>query len=418
MHKNIITKIKSLPKNGFTLIEIIVVVVVIGILSGISFVAYSNWETKSIEAQLKSDLNVAASAMDNARTFNNSYPVSIPATVKTSSEVTLSGGGSTDGKSFCVDATSSRDDTIHYFIDSYLKSKGAKSGTCATRILCPDGFIIVPGSSTYKTSDFCAMKYEAKNAGGNIPVSQPSGSPWVNVTQAQAISYSRNVANCTNCHLISEAEWMTLAQNVLNIGSNWTSGSVGTGSVFNGHSDRSPDSALSVANVNDSYSGTLNSSSDNSITTVNTILGGIDYMYGYTQRRTLNLSNGEVVWDLSGNVYEVTSGVITGGQPGVEGKGLADREYVNLNINLDKTEVPIMPISTGIVGADLWTSENGIGTIYSDASLSDSIVRSFGRGGDYTWGSKGGMFSLGLDYDTDTQYDSRSGFRVTAPIQE
>lgn len=415
MRKNIITKLVDASNKGFTLVEVIVVIVIITILSGITFVAYSDWEIKSVEAQLKSDLSTAASAMDNARTFNNNYPVAIPTTVKASSEVTLSGGGSTDGKSFCIDATSSRDDTIHYFIDVYLKSKGAKSGTCATRTLCPSGFVVVPGSSTYKTSDFCVMKYEAKNAGGNVPVSRASGTPWVNVSQSQALSYAPNVVGCTGCHLISEAEWMTISQNVLNIGTNWSSGTVGTGYVFSGHNDNSPVGRQQVTNVNDGYNNTNNSSGDTSITTVIDILGGTDYMVGDSQRRTFNLSNGEVIWDLAGNVFETTSGTITGGQPCMDTGGYVFSEYINLNVNTDKLEVPIMPISTGIVGADNWTGDDGIGDVY--CSSAETATHAIGRGGDYQWGSGTGIFALGLDYD-DSQTDSRSGFRVTAPIQE
>lgn len=416
MRKNIITKLTGASNKGFTLVEVIVVIVIITILSGITFVAYSDWETKSVEAQLKSDLSTAASAMDNARTFNNSYPVTIPTTVKASSEVTLAGGGSIDGKSFCIDATSSRDDTIHYFIDVYLKSKGAKSGTCATRTLCPSGFIVVPGSSTYKTSDFCVMKYEAKNAGGNVPVSRASGTPWVNVSQSQALSYSPSVVGCTNCHLISEAEWMTISQNVLNMGTNWSSGTVGNGYIFSGHNDNSPVGRQEVTNVNNGYNNTNNSSGDTSITTVVDILGGTDYMLGDSQRRTLNLSNGEVIWDLAGNVFETTSGTITGGQPCTSSAGdYVFSEYINFNVNTDKPEVPIMPISTGVVGADSWTRVNGIGDAYCNPD--ETATHAIGRGGDYQWGSGTGIFALGLDYN-DSQTDNRSGFRVSAPIQE
>lgn len=94
----------------------------------------------------------------------------------------------------------------------------------AASISCPSGFIIVPGSITYGTSDFCVMKFEAKNVGG-VATSQASGVPWNSISQASAVSTS--AAACTGCHLITEAEWMTIAQNVLSVSSNWGEGSVG-----------------------------------------------------------------------------------------------------------------------------------------------------------------------------------------------
>lgn len=414
MHNRIITKKFTGNVDGFTLIELIVVVVIIAILSGISYVAYSNWEIKAVEAQLKSDLSGAAAAMDNSRTYNNTYPASVPNSFIASSDTTLV-GGSSDGRTFCIDATSTRETSLHFYIDYYIKTKGARPGTCATRTLCPSGFVVVPGSSTYKTSDFCVMKFEAKNAGGNVPVSRAAGTPWVSVSQSDASVYARNVVGCTDCHIISEAEWMTIAQNVMNIGLNWSSGVVGSGYIFSGHTDGAPNSPLAVSDEGNPYSDTLNSSGQNTYTELANQFDFVDYIIGNSQRRTFNLSNGSVIWDFSGNIWEGTSGIIDGSQPAISGRNYGSWDYIDLNINTDKTDTPIMPISTGILGSDKWTSANGIGKLYSSANETDK--RAFGRGGDYQWGSAGGILALGLDADS-AWVDNRSGFRVAAPIQE
>src|SRR5690606_16004219 len=103
-------------------------------------------------------------------------------------------------------------------------------------------------------------------------------------------------AACTGCHLITEAEWMTIAANVLSVPSNWNGGTVGSSYFFIGHSDNSPSSALIASNFDsDGYEGTGNYAGDT------TVLAGV---YGNSQRRTLVLNNGEVIWDLAGNVYE------------------------------------------------------------------------------------------------------------------
>ena len=63
------------------------------------------------------------------------------------------------------------------------------------------------------------MKYEAKQVGATTSVvSTASGAPWIGVSQTTAAtSIATNVAGCTGCHLVTDAEWMTVAHNVLTL---------------------------------------------------------------------------------------------------------------------------------------------------------------------------------------------------------
>jgi prepilin-type N-terminal cleavage/methylation domain-containing protein len=120
--------------RAFTIIELLVSITIIGILASISIVSYSNWQTSVISAQLKSDLNGVASAMENARTFGNVYPLSIPATFKPSQNVTLAGGSIDSGKTYCIDASSSKI-SLTFHIDQSIEHQGAQSGTCSSRLV-------------------------------------------------------------------------------------------------------------------------------------------------------------------------------------------------------------------------------------------------------------------------------------------
>lgn len=116
--------------NGYSLLELIVVICIIGIISTIAVISYSGWKQSTMFTQLSNDLNGVSTAMESARTFNNSYPLTIPSTFTPSNGVTLSGGGRADGKSFCIQAVSANYPTLIYSIDSSDSNVQVKSGAC------------------------------------------------------------------------------------------------------------------------------------------------------------------------------------------------------------------------------------------------------------------------------------------------
>ncbi len=288
---------------------------------------------------------------------------------------------------------------------------------------CPYGFIVVPGSDTYGTSDFCVMKYEAKadDNGDGIGdtnqtsgyntwpanthpisadrklVSTPQGYPVVEILQPTAITASSSyTTGCgSGCHLITEAEWMTIAQNVLSVSSNWSGNAVGSGYIYRGNSDTVPNTALEAdANDANGYAGTENSSPS-------------------IQRRTLTLTNGEVIWDMAGNVGEYTQGFIAGGQqPGLVG----DSDYVAKDWNngsLLMNGLPYLsqPSSTAIAGISGWSSSQGIGRLYS--YYSEAADRIFLRGGRWSDQSLCGVLALDLYRSPSYTIGSSIGLRVS-----
>lgn len=65
--------------NGFTIVELLVVVVVIGIIATISAVSYSGIQTNAAVAVLKSDLKSASTELEVERVEDGSYPSSLSA---------------------------------------------------------------------------------------------------------------------------------------------------------------------------------------------------------------------------------------------------------------------------------------------------------------------------------------------------
>ena len=119
--------------RGFTIVELIVVIAIIAILAAVSVVGYGAWRTSATKTQVRSDLNAAAAAMENHRTFNNGYPTTIPATFTVSEDVVLALQAGSSGSVYCIDGTSTADPSIQYFIASGYSGEGAIEGTCLTR---------------------------------------------------------------------------------------------------------------------------------------------------------------------------------------------------------------------------------------------------------------------------------------------
>lgn len=377
---------------GFTIVELLIVVVVIAILAAVTIVAYSGVTTRARVSTAQNSTSQAvtkilAYAVDHAE----EYPADIESLGIVDSE-TITYDYTVDNtaspKVFCVTV---KVGTTSYYQNNTDATKPTE-GECPAApvaLTCPTGYIVVPGDSRFGTSDFCVMKYEAKNLGG-VATSQAAGTPWVSVSVFTATDTAQ--AACAGCHLITETEWMTIAANVLSVGSNWSGGTVGSGSIYSGHNDTSPDS-IQPASVNDSegYVNTYNNAPS-------------------TQRRTLTLTNGEVIWDLAGNAEEWTQGANFGGtQPGLASETYSDwREWNNTQLVWNSLPATSRPsaISGTVAG---YTAAQGIGRL--DSSY-NTMMFGYTRGGAWGFSTSAGVLGLRMQSMAGVSGNAIS-FRVT-----
>lgn len=67
-------------QTGFTIVELLIVIVIIGILAAITIVAYNGIQARSNNARRMSDIQSVAKVIEMYKAQNGSYPISGPAT--------------------------------------------------------------------------------------------------------------------------------------------------------------------------------------------------------------------------------------------------------------------------------------------------------------------------------------------------
>jgi prepilin-type N-terminal cleavage/methylation domain-containing protein len=290
------------------------------------------------------------------------------------------------------------------------------------------GWVLVPGSSQFGTNNFYVMKYDAvcSDGEGNVLndttgsanttsyhiyandgmggiactgsrqiASLPGGYPIADITETEAKTY----CSAIGAHLLTNDEYMTIVTNAVNQGSNWYGGTVGTNYVYSGHNNGSPYWALPAdANDANGYSGETNQSYGS---------------YTNNQRRTYTLSNGAVIWDMSGNLYqEVQRSTLNQGDNTaaftafpVRSDGAATwgwGEYGGAGPTNDANYITSW--STNVAQANVappngsWNSTNGMGLVYTYGNgTNPGPYSTFIRGNFFAsaWGA--GPFTLFLE---------------------
>ena len=413
-------------QSGLSAVELLITLIIAAIFLIAGFQLFALVTKDSGETRTLANANNTASQYLQKYKSNSSLitnPCTANANALATTTVTIAGSINSTVQ-VAIDCPYTANTSISRITTTVTYGNPAKTiiSTTYAKPLCPNNasnsvFVRVPGSATYGTKDFCVMKYEAKNVGG-VAKSQASGTPWANVSQTQATTLA--AASCNGCHLITEAEWLTIAADVVTVQNNWSIQNIGyywfhSGIFCNGTSPAFT-TPRPVTNPNDPTSDTPTAPSD---------CGNPDYSYAHDRsNRVLYLSNGEAVWDLSGNAAEWTSGQTTGGQPGAS--SLAWRAWTTSTLTTHGTLSPDpWPLAINTLASTTYNSTSllntetgwqigfylGLGRVQSNSS--DNTQEGFIRGGSVGNGVYNtGVYALDLSHAPSWAGDSNTGFRV------
>ncbi len=276
-------------------------------------------------------------------------------------------------------------------------SANQPAGQVSATLSCPNQFVQVPGDTRYGTSNFCIMKYEAKDGAGSV-LTTAARPPWVNISQANARLACQALG--PRYDLISNDEWMSVGANIAGVARNWSAAALGQGFMSGGHSDSTP--AVPCQASGDDLQAYFDA---NCLVATDT--------GPFAQRRTHELSNGSIIWDLAGNVSEWTTMVIapTLAKPfSSTDQTTIDfwREWTEINSGFDVLPLKrLRPTSADFsFWNETWNSTAGIGKYLSGRRGGGALQ----RGGNFVDLQRSGIFAGDLSL-TENEPAPNTGFR-------
>lgn len=109
---------KHLRSFGFTLVELLIIIIVIGILATITIVSYSEVQRRAAESSVKSDLQNAAAQLEKDRARDGTYPATAAAANNGAGLVASDANSLTyelQGDGYCVAVSSTRLDGASFY---------------------------------------------------------------------------------------------------------------------------------------------------------------------------------------------------------------------------------------------------------------------------------------------------------------
>ncbi len=176
------------------------------------------------------------------------------------------------------------DEVLQYLLDDRLARLSSQDGIeilpAAPEVNLDELFLTVPqvilldGTiiPSFQVARYVASKAHLEMLNNNVTVPIAEAMPWVKVTLDEAKAACQEMGG----RLITATQWLAIAYDIAHQASNWDSGIVGVGNLFQGLEQK----------------------------TVENIKPGNYVSPDHNVQRWFTLSNGEKICDMNGNVYE------------------------------------------------------------------------------------------------------------------
>lgn len=106
------------PSQGFTVVEVIIIIVLIGLLGTIAYFTVGDWRVRSANDEVRNQLHATATELENVRNFGTGYPADLDDIEHVASpNVTLDYTRRGDG-SYCLKGTSTVRSSVTWYVDS------------------------------------------------------------------------------------------------------------------------------------------------------------------------------------------------------------------------------------------------------------------------------------------------------------
>lgn len=120
------SKSKLSPSPAFTIVELLIVIIIIGILAVITIVSYSNITAKAAASVVQSDINNAIKQLEIVNASMGEYPSQASANIVTSSDVEYVYIRNVVANKYCLQMSSSRLNTVYH----RRSDGGLEAGKC------------------------------------------------------------------------------------------------------------------------------------------------------------------------------------------------------------------------------------------------------------------------------------------------
>jgi len=118
---------------AFTIVELLIVIVVIGILAALSIVSYNGITQRAVSASLQSDTENAAKLIGNYMATEGRYPATLAGVVSDTANTKYQYTYNATDKTFCVTSTTPQSTTLSYYFDSTVGRVTA--GLCTGHVI-------------------------------------------------------------------------------------------------------------------------------------------------------------------------------------------------------------------------------------------------------------------------------------------